>query len=216
MIHETITNVMNDIVAIGKTRKNVAQNFQFRGIDDVTNSLHPIFAQHGLYVIPRVVSERSEERTTKSGGVLIHRMITMEFDLIDKTGDKITVGPIIGEAMDSGDKASNKAMSIALKYMLFQTFLIPTEEMKDPDHDSYEITHSKNSRVKQEKQEITLIDLIEEIESYGLPRDRVETWARKQWGVGLADLSLAQKQTVLSKLPGFADALLQEVVQQAN
>ena len=35
--------------------------------------------------------------------------------------------------MDSGDKASNKAMSAAFKYACFQTFCIPTEEMQDPD-----------------------------------------------------------------------------------
>ena len=35
--------------------------------------------------------------------------------------------------MDSGDKASNKAMSSAFKYACFQVFCIATEEMKDPD-----------------------------------------------------------------------------------
>ena len=38
--------------------------------------------------------------------------------------------------MDSGDKATNKAMSIAFKYACFQVFCIPTEEMKDPDSDT--------------------------------------------------------------------------------
>ncbi len=38
--------------------------------------------------------------------------------------------------MDSGDKASNKALSIAMKYALLQVFCIPTEDAKDPDADS--------------------------------------------------------------------------------
>ena len=42
--------------------------------------------------------------------------------------------------MDSGDKATNKAMAIAMKYALFQVFCIPTEEMKDPDAETPEPT----------------------------------------------------------------------------
>ena len=44
----------------------------------------------------------------------------------------------IGEGMDSGDKATNKAMAIAFKYACFQVFCIPTEEMNDPDSESPE------------------------------------------------------------------------------
>lgn len=46
----------------------------------------------------------------------------------------------VGEAMDSGDKGMNKAMSIALKYSLLQMFLIPTDEPKDPDANTPEET----------------------------------------------------------------------------
>lgn len=40
--------------------------------------------------------------------------------------------------MDSGDKSSNKAMSVAFKYACFQALCIPTEEMKDPDGETPE------------------------------------------------------------------------------
>ena len=50
--------------------------------------------------------------------------------------------------MDSGDKATNKAMSIAFKYACFQTFCIPTEEMVDPDAECHEVKPKPQSKGK--------------------------------------------------------------------
>lgn len=50
--------------------------------------------------------------------------------------------------MDSGDKATNKAMAIAFKYACFQVFCIPTEEMKDPDAECHEIQKKEADRSK--------------------------------------------------------------------
>jgi hypothetical protein len=50
-----------------------------------------------------------------------------------------------GEAMDSGDKATNKAMSAAYKYMAFQTFAIPTEGDNDADNHTHEIVRTQVS-----------------------------------------------------------------------
>jgi hypothetical protein len=57
----------------------------------------------------------------------------------------------VGEAMDSGDKAMNKAMSIALKYSLLQMLLIPTEEDKDPDKYSEETDYIATAKEKSKK-----------------------------------------------------------------
>ena len=59
---------------------------------------------------------------------------------------------VIGEGMDSGDKATNKAMAIAYKYACFQTFCIPTEEMKDPDSECHEVAPKQNPK-QEPKQE---------------------------------------------------------------
>ena len=147
-VSATIIAVMRDIDAIGKDRENKMQGFRFRGIDDVYNALHDVMAKHGLFTIPRVLEERTEDRTTKSGGALIYRILKIEFDFVDETGDKITVGPFIGEGMDSGDKASNKAHSIAHKYALLQVFMIPTIDLKDPDEDSHNLESSKTANVR--------------------------------------------------------------------
>jgi len=59
------------------------------------------------------------------------------------------VATIYGEAMDSGDKATNKAMSAAYKYLCLQSFCIPV--VGEPDADSE--THEVASQKKPEKPE---------------------------------------------------------------
>ena len=51
-----------------------------------------------------------------------------------------------GEAMDTGDKAINKAMAIAYKYLCFQLFCIPVEDMTDPDSESPELGAEKQKK----------------------------------------------------------------------
>jgi len=66
----------------------------------------------------------------------------MKFTLISAIDGSTLVTNYIGESMDSGDKATNKAMSTAYKYFCFQTFCIPTDEPKDSENDTPEIAAS--------------------------------------------------------------------------
>jgi hypothetical protein len=136
MIHEKMIAVMAEVGAIGKDSRNQQQGFNFRGIDTVYNELHDIMAQQGIYTIPEVLEERSEERQTKNGGTLIYRILKIKYTFFAEDGTNV-VCVVIGEGMDSGDKAASKAMSIAHKYALLQAFCIPTKEQKDPDAESY-------------------------------------------------------------------------------
>ena len=131
-IHEKIIAIMAESDAIAKGRRNQQQGFNFRGIDDVYNSLHPLLAKHGVFSTTEVIEERTEERTTKSGGALIYRMLKVKFHFYAADGSTVE-SVIVGEGMDSGDKASNKAMSAAYKYAAFQAFCIPTEGDNDAD-----------------------------------------------------------------------------------
>lgn len=100
----------------------------FRGIDAVYNALAPALVKHGLVILPRIIERSVTERQTQKGGTLFYVVVKAEFDFIaTEDGSKHTVATF-GEAMDSGDKATNKAMSIAYKYAAFQAFCIPTEE----------------------------------------------------------------------------------------
>lgn len=150
---QAIVAVMRDIGAISKDRENQAQRYKFRGVDDIYNELHPIMATHGLFTVPRVLRHTAEEKTSKSGSVQIYRVLEIEFDFISESGDKITVGPFIGEGMDSGDKAANKAHAVAHKYAFLQVFAIPTEDDKDPETTSHDLKPSEK-RLSEEAEAI--------------------------------------------------------------
>jgi hypothetical protein len=107
--------------------------YNFRGIDDVYNAIAPLLAKHSLCILPRVLTRECVERSSKSGGALFYVTVEVEFDFVSaEDGSKHTV-KTFGEAMDSGDKATNKAMSAAYKYAAFQAFSIPTEADNDAD-----------------------------------------------------------------------------------
>ncbi|MEM7978264.1 ERF family protein [Morganella morganii] len=129
-VYKAISNVARDLAENGirKDRKNAQQGFMFRGIDAVYNALAPALVKHGLVILPRIIERSVTERQTQKGGTLFYVVVKAEFDFIaTEDGSKHTVATF-GEAMDSGDKATNKAMSIAYKYAAFQAFCIPTEE----------------------------------------------------------------------------------------
>ncbi len=131
-IYSAIVNVMKEIGAIGKDRKNQQQGFMYRGVEDVMNALQPLLEKNGVFIIPEVIEHTREERVSGKGNQLIYSVMKIRHHFTADDGSEI-VSTTIGEGMDSADKASNKAMSIAFKYACFQVFCIPTEEMQDPD-----------------------------------------------------------------------------------
>jgi len=140
-VYEKIAAVTADLSRIGiaKDSKNAQQGYQFRGIDQVYGALSPLLSKHGLCILPRVKDRQVLERQTKSGGALFYTTLIVEFDFVAaEDGSKHTV-ITVGEAMDSGDKSSNKAMSAAYKYAAFQTFCIPTEADNDADATTHEV-----------------------------------------------------------------------------
>lgn len=134
-IYSAINSVMGEIGAIGKEKRS-QQGFFYRGVDDVMNALAPAFIKYKLFVVPEVLEQLREERATAKGGMLIYSICKIKYTFFAEDGSHVEV-VTIGEGMDSGDKATNKAMSIAFKYACFQIFCIPTEEMVDPDAEGY-------------------------------------------------------------------------------
>jgi len=144
-IYGLIGQAMRKIGAIGKDSKNTQQGYKFRGIDAVYNALNPVMAELGLFICPEILDHRREERISekeyngqKSQTVLKYSILTIKYTLFAPDGSNVSC-VVVGEGMDSGDKASNKAMSVALKYACFQLFMIPTEEMVDPDAETHEV-----------------------------------------------------------------------------
>lgn len=152
-IYEAISQTMADVGFVGKNTKNTQQGFMFRGIDAVMNALNPAMQKNHIFIVPEVLEQTREERQTKEGKNLIYSICKIKYTFYAQDGSSISA-VVIGEGMDTGDKATNKAMSIAFKYACFQVFCIPTEEMKDPDSECHEVKPKddiKNQKINQVK-----------------------------------------------------------------
>ena len=149
-VYKAIAAVMGELAQTGiaKHRKNSQQGYQFRGIDDVYNALAPLLAKHGLVILPRVIKRECVERASSKGGALFYVTVKCEFDFVAAEDGSSHCVTVYGEAMDSGDKATNKAMSAALKYACMQTFCIPTEGDNDPDSSTHEVLSAAAERVQ--------------------------------------------------------------------
>lgn len=140
-VYGAINAITGELAKIGisKARKNTQQGYAFRGIDDVYAALSSLLATHRLCVIPRVLSREVTTQPSKSGGILFYAVLDVEFDLVSADDGSMHTARVCGEAMDSGDKATNKAMSAAYKYFALQTFCIPTEGDNDADSTTHEV-----------------------------------------------------------------------------
>ncbi len=137
-IYALIPKIMKAVGYITKDRTNTqGSGYKFRGIDDVYNAMQGPLAEHGVFCAPKVLKSEREERLSKAGGNLIYTILTVEFKFYAEDGSCFEV-VTIGEAMDSGDKSANKAMSAALKYAMLQLFCIPTEEDNDTENNTHE------------------------------------------------------------------------------
>lgn len=135
---KAMIKVKQDLAAIGKNQKNQAQKFNFRGIDDIYNYLHPLFAKHGLICVSNVMEREAEIRTVGNGKQVQHVRVRVMYSFYAEDGSCLQTN-CEGEAMDYGDKATSKALAIAHKYALIQMLMIPTQDMIDPDFQAYEM-----------------------------------------------------------------------------
>lgn len=142
-IFKAISDVMAEIGAVGKKSKNQQQGFMYRGIDAVMNAINPALVKNKVFVVPEILEQTREERQTSKGGTLIYSICKVKYKFYADDGSFVEA-TVIGEGMDSGDKATNKAMSIAFKYACFQVFCIPTEEMVDPDAECHDVAPKSN------------------------------------------------------------------------
>jgi hypothetical protein len=128
----TVTGIMAS-EGIAKSRRNEQQGYAFRGIDEVYAALSVHLADQKLCILPRVMDRTATERATLKGGVATYTILTVEFDLVSAVDGSTHTIRTVGEAMDTADKSSNKAMSAAMKYACLMAFQIPTEGDNDAD-----------------------------------------------------------------------------------
>jgi hypothetical protein len=140
-VYRAIATVSGELAkdGVAKNRKNAAQGYNFRGIDDVYNALAPLLSKHGLVVLPRYTERLVIEKINSKGNTVFYVTVKGEFDFVAAEDGSCHTVVTYGEAMDSSDKATNKAMSAAYKYAAFQAFSIPTEGDNDADSSHHEL-----------------------------------------------------------------------------
>lgn len=143
-VHQRMVAVMRRVPAIEKAAKNEDSGYGARSIDDVLNTLHRLMASEGLYVLPQATTGDTsyvQNLSTNERGkatTITDARITMHYLFASEDGSTCPAS-ISMEGRDYGDKATSKANSNALKYLLIQTFLIPLEGEVDPDTETIEV-----------------------------------------------------------------------------
>lgn len=129
------SRVMGDVRGINKGdwygRPGERGSYQFRGVDSALNSFGPACRLHGVLVLPVHVETAYRDVKTSGGKPSRECTATVTYRIIGPTGDSIEVQSA-GESMDSADKGTAKALSTALRSLLFLGGLVPTSDA-DPD-----------------------------------------------------------------------------------
>ena len=163
------------------------------------NALSPALTKCKVFVVPEVLEQTREERTTAKGALLIYSICKIKFTFYAEDGTSISA-TVIGEGMDSGDKATNKAMSIAFKYACFQVFCIPTEEMVGPDAECHEVTKKTPKKEKtEEEMNSTGADIVT-AQHLKAVRSRIKAAAEKGKVLEEADLCKMMKISKLEEM----------------
>lgn len=189
-IYQSITKILEEVPAIGKNKKNTTQGFMFRGIDDVMNTFQPLLAKHKVFMVPQILEQTREERQTSKGGTLIYSICKIKYIFYAEDGSSIEA-IVVGEGMDSGDKATNKAMAIAMKYAMFQVFCIPTEEMREPDGETPPASKKKEIKIQSSQIQI--------LEKYYIG-DNMAKLLNANGLTKLEDMTMAKASEIIKKL----------------
>lgn len=138
--------VMKSITGISKNNRSTGQfSFAYRGIDDVMNELHDLFAENDVLIMPNLIEHTMEKQTNAKGRTQYHHFATFKFAFIASDGSFLISGNAKGECLESGDKGLGKCQSYALKNLLLQMFLIPTDDKtRDPDHFTPQLGNNQN------------------------------------------------------------------------
>jgi len=144
LIFKKILDIQEELPAILKSRefKNQGRTvYKFRGIDDLYNTINPLFKKHRVFMTPEILEHDSSEKPTKSGTMLFYEKMVIRYTLYAEDGSSVSAS-VKGIGMDSADKAGNKALSVGQKYALIQIFSIPTDDPKDPEMDAHDVSSS--------------------------------------------------------------------------
>jgi len=139
-VHERICAVIAEMPGIGKGGRLQGSNgYAFRGIEQMTAALQPLFGKHGLHFVPNVLQFELVDLIVNSKPWQEARLL-VAYRAYGADGDYVDIGPTLGIGRDNSDKAANKAMTAAFKYALLQTFGVSD---RADDGDSERVEHAE-------------------------------------------------------------------------
>lgn len=132
-VHIAWLRVRKDVRAIAKGEQynGGGTRFNFRGVDTVVNTFGPVTLRHGVNVLPAHVEAEYRDTTTSKGSKMRECTVRVSWLIVGPKGDSLSL-QTQGEALDSADKGTAKAQSVALRVLLLTGGLTPTHD-KDPD-----------------------------------------------------------------------------------
>jgi hypothetical protein len=196
-VYQAISAVQGALAQTGISKDRQATggaSYRFRGIDDVYSALAPLLKDHGLCIIPRMLSRQCDERKSAKGGALFYTTVHAEFDFVSAEDGTKHTAATFGEAMDSSDKSTNKAMSAAYKYAAFMTFCIPVEADNDTENDHHEVAPVETVQFISDAQWALLVTTIE------LAQADTMTVCRAAKATSLKEISAAKFEAIMKRL----------------
>ncbi|MFD0408597.1 ERF family protein [Kitasatospora sp. NPDC127116] len=133
------SRVMGEVRSIGKDDNfdgGRAGRFKFRGVERALNSFGPACRKHGVLVVQHRVETEYRDISTSSGGRMRECTALVTFRIYGPDGSFFE-SQAAGEASDSGGRSTPKAQSIALRTLLINNGLVPTED-RDADAEHFE------------------------------------------------------------------------------
>ena len=200
-VHLAWLRVRKDVRAIakGEEYKGGTTRFNFRGVDTVVNTFGPVTLRHGVNVFPVLVAASYRDTTTSKGNKMRECTVRVSWLIVGPKGDTLSL-QTQGEALDSADKGTAKAQSVALRVLLLTGGLTPTHD-KDPDSSHIE---------RGEAPVRSASDYRDEILKPGTSRQRLAQINYEIKQVGLFDASVTNEVGDDEKLGAFLFRIGQE------
>lgn len=149
-VTDRIVAVLAELPAIGKNSRapQAMGGYSFRGIEDITASLKPLLAKHGVFYVATTVDRHDDVRQTANNKALYVVDVHVAYRFFAPGHHDEVAGSVWGQGSDSGDKAVQKAYTSALKTFLSQTFCISEAEFDAERHDVPETTRRPKAATK--------------------------------------------------------------------
>lgn len=130
-----LSEVMAAVTHVSKTGHNKFHNYDYATEADIVASVRKAMAERHLVLVHDTEKVEVKDLARKNGTERL-ATLTVRFTVHDGDSGESMSFHVLGEGTDSGDKATYKALTGAVKYALLKLFLIPTGDDPEKDDDA--------------------------------------------------------------------------------